>query len=89
MKTPKCHPDRPYYAKDLCRQCYARLWRQAHRQQALNQWLTWYYSARWPQNQRISRERWRANAAKNNARRRELRALRRRGVAPAAVERAR
>lgn len=89
MKTTDCHPDKPHHAKGLCRSCYTRLWRQANRQQAALIHQTWYYGPHWPQNQRISRERWRANAAKNNARRRELRALRQRGLAPEATGRAR
>jgi hypothetical protein len=29
-KTPHCHPDRPYYAKGLCRSCYERQLRQVN-----------------------------------------------------------
>ena len=26
VRKATCHPSRPYYAKNLCRQCYMRQW---------------------------------------------------------------
>lgn len=28
--TPECHPDRPYYAKGLCKQCYKTNYKRLH-----------------------------------------------------------